>query len=110
MSQEIDQNQLDQFERLLELSFLREKRKQMKSKLQFEERDIDRISKPRVPSIKGIKFQKESSSSFDRFKFRDSSQILEEQRKSKQQKIRKIVIFITLIIIALASIWLYFSK
>lgn len=30
MSQEIEQNQMDQFERLLELSFLRERRKQMK--------------------------------------------------------------------------------
>ena len=110
MSQEIEQNQLDQFERLLELSFLREKRKQMKSRLQFEERDIERISKPRVPSIKGIKFQKESSSSYDRIKFRSSSQILEEQRKSKQQKIRKIAVSITLIIIVLAAFWLYFSK
>lgn len=110
MSQEIEQNQLDQFERLLELSFLREKRKQMKSRLQFEERDIERISKPRDPFIKGIKFQKESSSSYDRFKFRSSSQILEEQRKDKQQKIRKIVIYITLIIIALTAFLFYFSK
>ncbi len=110
MSQEIEQNQQDQFERLLELSFLSEKRKQMKSRLQFEERDIERISKPRVPSIKGIKFQKESSYSYDRFKFRSSSQILEEQRKAKQQKIRKIVVYITLIIIALITIWFYFSK
>jgi hypothetical protein len=110
MSQEIEQNQLDQFERLLEISFMREKRKQMKNRLQFEERDIERISRPTVPSIKGIKFQKESSSSYDRFKFRSSSQILEEQRKSKQQKIRKIAVYITLIIIALAAIWFYFSK
>ena len=110
MSQEIEQNQMDQFERLLELSFLREKRKQMRSRLQFEERDIERISKPRVPSIKGIKFQKESSSGYDRFKFRSSSQILEEQRKAKQQKIRKIIIYIALIIISLATIWFYFSK
>jgi hypothetical protein len=110
MSQEIEQNQLDQFERLMELSFMREKRKQMKSRLQFEERDIERISRPTVPSIKGIKFQKESSSSYDRFKFRSSSQILEEQRKSKQQKIRKIVIYTTLIIIALTAILFYFSK
>ena len=110
MSQEIEQNQMDQFERLMELSFLREKRKQMKSRLQFEERDIERISRPRVPSIKGIKFQKQSSSSFDRFKFISSSQILEEQGKAKQQKIKKTIIYIVLIIIALATIWLYFSK
>jgi hypothetical protein len=110
MSQEIEQNQMDQFERLMELSFLREKRKQMKLRLQFEERDIERISRPRVPSIKGIKFQKESSSSYDRFKFKSSSQILEEQRKAKQQKTRKIAVSITLIIIVLAAIWLYFSK
>jgi hypothetical protein len=110
MSQEIEQNQMDQFERLLELSFLREKRKQMKRRLQFEERDIERISRPIIPSIKGIKFQKESSYSYDRFKFSSSSQILEEQGKAKQQKIRKIVISIILIIMALAAIWLYFSK
>ena len=110
MSQEIEQNQQDQFERLLELSFLREKRIQMKNRLQFEERDIERISRPTIPSIKGIKFQKESSSSYDRIKFRSSSQILEEQRKAKQQKIKKITIYITLIIIALATIWFYFSK
>ena len=110
MSQEIEQNQQDQFERLLELSFLREKRIQMKNRLQFEERDIERISRPTIPSIKGIKFQKESSSSYDRIKFRSSSQILEEQRKAKQQKIKKITIYITLIIIALAAILFYFSK
>jgi 23S rRNA maturation-related 3'-5' exoribonuclease YhaM len=110
MSQEIEQNQMDQFDRLMELSFLREKRKQMKSRLQFEERDIERISRPTVPSIKGIKFQKQSSSSYDRFKFRSSSQILEEQGKAKQQKIKKIAIYITLIIIALAAILFYFSK
>jgi hypothetical protein len=94
----------------MELSFLREKRKQMKSRLQFEERDIERISRPTVPFIKGIKFQKESSYSYDRFKFKSSSQILEEQGKAKQQKIRKIAVSITLIIILLAAIWLYFSK
>ena len=37
MSQEIEQKQMDQFERLMELSFLRENRKQMKSRLQYEE-------------------------------------------------------------------------
>jgi hypothetical protein len=110
MSQEIEQNQLDQFERLMELSFLREKRKQMKSRLQYEERDIERISRPSVPSINGIKFQKQSSSSYDRFKFRSSSQILEEQRKAKQQKTRKIIIYTALIIIVLTAIWFYFSK
>jgi hypothetical protein len=47
---------------------------------------------------------------FDELKFREASQILEEQRIEKQQKIRKIAVSITLIIIALASIWLYFSK
>jgi hypothetical protein len=110
MSQEIEQNQMDQFERLMELSFLREKRKQMKSRLQFEERDIERISRPRVPSIKGIKFQNESSSSYDRLKFSNSSQILEEHRKAKQQKIRKTTIYIMLIIIVLSAILFYFSK
>jgi len=47
---------------------------------------------------------------FDQLKFRSSTQILEEQQKAKQQKIRKIVISITLIIMALVAIWFYFSK
>jgi hypothetical protein len=109
MSQEIEQNQLDQFERLMELSFLREKRKQMKQLLQREENSVQRLIN--ADSEQKIRHQrKRQLVVLDEFKFRSSSQILEEQRKSKQQKTRKIIIYIALIIIALATIWFYFSK
>ena len=109
MSQEIEQNQLDQFERLMELSFLREKRKQMKQLLQREENSVQRL----INSVSEQKIRNQRKRQLvvlDELKFRSSSQILEEQRKAKQQKIKKIIICITLIIIALATIWFYFSK
>lgn len=109
MSQEMEQNQMDQFERLLELSFLREKRKQMKQLLQREENSVQRLIN--ADSEQKIRHQrKRQLVVLDEFKFRSSSQILEEQQKAKQQKIRKIVISITLIIIVLVVIWFYFSK
>jgi hypothetical protein len=109
MSQEIEQNQMDQFERLMELSFLREKRKQMKQLLQQNENSIQRLINS--DSEQKIKSQrKRQLIVFDQLKFRSSTQILEEQQKAKQQKIRKIVISITLIIMALVAIWFYFSK
>jgi hypothetical protein len=109
MSQEIEQNQMDQFERLMELSFLREKRKQMKKLLQQNENSIQRLINS--DSEQKIKFQrKRQLIVFDELKFKSSTQILEEQQKAKQQKIRKIVISITLIIMALVAIWFYFSK
>ena len=109
MSQEIEQNQMDQFERLMELSFLREKRKQMKQLLQQDENSIQRLI--HSDSEQKIRTQrKRQLIVFDELKFKSSSQILEEQRKAKQQKIRKIVIYITLIIMALVAIWFYFSK
>ncbi len=109
MSQEIEQNQLDQFERLMELSFLREKRKQMKQLLQQDENSIQRLINS--DSEQKIRSQrKRQLIVFDELKFKSSSQILEDQQKAKQQKIRKIVIYITLIIMVLVAIWLYFSK
>jgi hypothetical protein len=109
MSQEIEQNQMDQFERLMELSFLREKRKQMKSRLKQDENSVQRLI--HSDSEQKIKSQrKRQLIVFDELKFRSSSQILEEQRIDKQQKIKKIVISITLIIMALVAIWFYFSK
>jgi 3-phosphoglycerate kinase len=109
MSQEIEQNQMDQFERLMELSFLREKRKQMKQLLQQDENSIQRLINS--DSEQKIKSQrKRQLIVFDELKFKSSSQILEEQQKAKQQKIRKIVIYITLIIMTLVAIWFYFSK
>jgi len=110
MSQELEQNQMDQFERLLELSFLRERRKQMKKRLQFEERDIERLKLPKIEYRKGIKFQLDNSYNYDRIKFREANQILDAQRQAKVQKIKNITMFIILIIIALAAIIYYFSK
>jgi hypothetical protein len=110
MSQEQEQNQMDQFERLLELSFLRERRKQMKKRLQFEERDIERLKRPKIEYRKGIKFQLDNSYNYDRIKFRDATQILEAKRQAKVQKIKNITMFTILIIIALAVIIYYFSK
>jgi 3-phosphoglycerate kinase len=109
MSQEIEQNQMDQFERIMELSFLREKRKQMKQLLQQDENSIQRLINS--DSEQKIRSQrKRQLIVFDELKFKSSSQILEEQQKAKQQKIRKIVIYITLIIMTLVAIWFYFSK
>jgi hypothetical protein len=110
MSQDIEQNQMDQFERLLQLSFLRERRKQMKKRLQFEERDIERLKRPKIEYRKGIKFQLDNSYNYDRIKFRDATQILEAKRQAKVQKIKNITMFTILIIIALAVTIYYFSK
>jgi hypothetical protein len=100
---------MDQFERLMELSFLREKRKQMKSRLKQDENSVQRLI--HSDSEQKIKSQrKRQLIVFDELKFRSSSQILEEQRIDKQQKIKKIVISITLLIMALVAIWFYFSK
>jgi hypothetical protein len=110
MSQELEQNQMDQFERLLELSFLRERRKQMKKRLQFEERDIERLKLPKIEYRKGIKFQLDNSYNYDRIKFREANQILDAQRQAKVQKIKNITMFTILIIIALVAIIYYFSK
>ena len=110
MSQELEQNQMDQFERLMELSFLRERRKQMKKRLQFEERDIERLKLPKIEYRKGVKFQLDNSYNYDRIKFREANQILDAQRQAKVQKIKNITMFTILIIIALAAIIYYFSK
>ena len=110
MSQELEQNQMDQFERLMELSFLRERRKQMKKRLQFEERDIERLKLPKIEYRKGVKFQLDNSYNYDRIKFKDATQILEAKRQAKAQKIKNITMFTILIIIALVAIIYYFSK
>ena len=101
---------MDQFERLMELSFLRERRKQMKKRLQFEERDIERLKLPKIEYRKGVKFQLDNSYNYDRIKFKDATQILEAKRQAKVQKIKNITMFTILIIIALAAIIYYFSK
>jgi hypothetical protein len=110
MSQELEQNQMDQFERLMELSFLRERRKQMKQRLKYEERAIDRIKSPEIEFRKGIKFQKRTSNDYDRLKFRAATNVLEERRQAKAQKSKNTIMFTILIIIALVAIIYYFSK
>ena len=105
-----EQEQMDQFERLLELGFLRERRKEMKRRLEYEERDIERLTSPKIEERKGIKFQKTTSADFDRIKFRRATRILEEKRKAKIQKIKNYMILIALIVIVLAAVLYYFSE
>ncbi len=101
---------MDQFEHLLELSFLRERRKEMKRRLQYEERDIERLTSPKIEERKGIKFQKTTSADFDRIKYSEAAQILAAQRQAKIQKIKNYMILIALIIIVLAAVLYYFSE
>jgi hypothetical protein len=105
-----EQEQLDQFERLLELGFLRERRKEMKRRLQFEEHYIERLTSPKIEYPKGIKFQKTTSADFDKIKFRGATRILEEKRQAKIQKIKNYMILITLIVIVLAAAMYFFSE
>ena len=105
-----EQEQMDQFERLLELGFLRERRKEMKRRLEYEERDIERLKRPKIEERKGIKFQKMTSADFDRIKFRRATRILEEKRQAKIQKIKNYMILIALIVIVLAAVLYYFSE
>ena len=106
----VEQEQMDQFEHLLELSFLRERRKEMKRRLEYEERDIERLKRPKIEELKGIKFQKTTSADFDRIKFRGATRILEEKRQAKIKKIKNYMIFIALIVIALAAVLYFFSE
>jgi G3E family GTPase len=109
MSQELEQNQMDQFERLLELSFLREKRKQMKQRLQGDEHSIQRLIK--TDSEQKIRYQrKRQLVVFDELKFSEATQILEAQRQAKIQKIKNYMIFIALIVIVLGAVLYYFSE
>jgi hypothetical protein len=109
MSQELEQNQMDQFERLLELSFLREKRKQMKRRLQGDEHSIQRLIK--TDSEQKIRYQrKRQLVVFDELKFSEATQILEAQRQAKFQKIKNYMILIALIVIVLGAVLYYFSE
>ncbi len=109
MSQELEQNQMDQFERLLELSFLRERRKQMKLRLKQEENSIQRLIRADLEPT--IKYQrKRQLVVHDDFKFSEAETILASRRQAKAQKIKKYTMYIILIIITLAAIIFYFSK
>jgi hypothetical protein len=105
----LEQEQTDQFERLLELSFLREKRKQMKQNLQGDEQSIQRLIK--ADSEQNIKYQrKRQLVVFDELKFSEAAQILAAQRQAKIQKIKNYMILIALIVIVLAAVLYYFSE
>ena len=109
MNQELEQNQMDQFERLLELSYLRERRKQMKLRLKQEENSIQRLIRAELEPT--IKYQrKRQLVVHDDFKFSEAELILASRRQAKVQKIKNIILFTILIIIALAAIIYYFSK
>ena len=109
MSQELEQNQMDQFERLLELSFLREKRKQMKLRLKQEENSIQRLIRADLEPT--IKYQrKRQLVVHDDFKYSEAKAILASKRQAKVRKSKKYTMYIVLIIIALAAIIFYFSK
>ena len=109
MSHELEQNQMDQFERLLELSFLRERRKQMKLRLKQEENSIQRLIRAELEPT--IKYQrKRQLVVHDDFKYSEAGAILASRRQAKAQKIKKYTMYIILIIIALAAIFYYFSK
>ena len=105
----LEQEQTDQFERLLELSFLREKRKQMKQNLQGDEQSIQRLIK--ADSEQNIKYQrKRQLVVFDELKFSEAAKILAAQRQAKIQKIKNYMILIALIVIVLAAVLYYFSE
>jgi hypothetical protein len=109
MSQELEQNQMDQFERLVELSFLRERRKQMKLRLKQEENSIQRLIRADLEPT--IKYQrKRQLVVHDDFKYSEAGAILASKRRAKAQKIKNITMYIVLIIISLALIIYYFSK
>jgi len=109
MSQELEQNQMDQFERLMELSFLRERRKQIKLRLKQEENSIQRLI--RADFEPTIKYQRKRQLVIhDDFKYSEAGAILASKRRVKAQKIKNITIYIVLIIISLALIIYYFSK
>ncbi len=109
MSQELEQNQMDQFELLMELSFLRERRKQMKLRLKQEENSIQRLIHADLEPT--IKYQiKRQLVVHDDFKYSEAEATLASRRQAKAQKIKKITMFSILIIIALAAIIYYFSK
>ncbi len=109
MSQELEQNQMDQFERLMELSFLRERRKQMKLRLKQEENSIQRLIRAELEPT--IKYQrKRQLVVHDDFKYSEAEVILASKHQAKVQKIKNYMILIALIVIALAAVLYYFSK
>lgn len=97
-----EQEELNEFNRLLELAFLRKERKYHKFNLQHEEIQIKRLLESRPK----IKFQRKKQLSFPYIEFTPAEQILAERKQKRKQIIKKIIVAIILISIAL----LFFAK
>jgi hypothetical protein len=97
-----EQEEQQEFNRLLELAFLRKERKYHKFNLQREERQIKRLLEPKSD----IKFQRKKQLSFPYIEFTPAEQILAKRKQKRKQIIKKIIIAIILISIAL----LFFAK
>ena len=97
-----EQEEQAAFNQLLKLTFIRRERKYYKHVLQHEEVVIKRLLEPKPE----IKYQRKRQLSFPYIEFTPAQQILDAQRKKRSLKIKKIIITIILISIAL----LFFAK
>ncbi len=92
-----EQEEQAAFNQLLKLTFIRRERKYYKHQLQHEEVVIKRLLEPKPE----IKYQRKRQLSFPYIEFTPAQQILDERRKKRSLKIKKIIITIILISIAL---------
>lgn len=97
-----EQQEQKEFNRLLELAFLRKERKYYKYNLQREERQINEILEPKSD----IRYQRKKQLSFPDIEFTPAEQILAKRKQKRKQIIKKIIIAILLISIAL----MFFAK
>jgi hypothetical protein len=92
-----EQEEQAAFDQLLKLTFIRRERKYYKYELQHEEVVIKRLLEPKPE----IKYQRKRQISFPYIEFTPAQQILDELRIKRSFKIKKIIIAIILISIAL---------
>jgi hypothetical protein len=92
-----EQEEQAAFDQLLKLTFIRRERKYYKYELQHEEVVIKRLLEPKPE----IKYQRKRQISFPYIEFTPAQQILDELRNKRSSKIKKIIISIILISIAL---------
>jgi hypothetical protein len=97
-----EQQEQKEFNRLLELAFLRKERKYYKYNLQREERQINEILEPKSD----IRYQRKKQLSFPDIEFTPAEEVLAKRKQKRKQIIKKIIIAILLISIAL----LFFAK
>jgi hypothetical protein len=97
-----EQQEQQEFNRLLEFVFLRKERKYHKYNLRHEEIQIKRLLEPKPV----IKYQRKRQISFPYIEFTPAEQILAERKQKRNKLIKKIIIAIILIFIAL----LFFAK